>query len=82
MCSSRCIIIGTIKIEFINWKKRPKAKFLINELLSECNKIAGIKVEIIEKKDGPPKDKDVELEISNYNKGELEKDSKFILISG
>ncbi|MAH78430.1 MAG: MFS transporter [Rickettsiales bacterium] len=72
-------IIGTIKIEFINWKKRPKAKFLINELLSECNKIAGIKVEIIEKKDGPPKDKDVELEISNYNKGELEKDSKFIL---
>ena len=72
-------VIGSIKIEFISWKKRPEAKELINDLQSKVNLISGIKVEIIEKKDGPPKDKDIEIELSNINKDKLIKDSNFLL---
>ncbi len=72
-------IIGSINIEFISWKVRPKAEKIIKNLEIDCNKIPGIKVEIIEKKDGPPQEKDIEIELSNFNKSSLSKDSKIFL---
>ena len=72
-------IIGAIKIEFIHWKKRKKAKKIISNLQNEINMIPGIKVEIIEKKDGPPKDKDIEIELSNINKENLSMDSNLLI---
>ncbi len=72
-------IVGSIKLEFVDWRKRPKAMYVINDLYSEFNEIAGIKVEIIEKKDGPPKDKDVEIEISNSNLQNLMFDTRKLL---
>ena len=42
--------IGSIKLEFVDWRKRPKAKYIINDLYGEFNEIAGIKVEIMKKK--------------------------------
>ena len=71
--------IGSIKIEFINWKKRPEAKKIISDLQKKINQISGIKVEIIEKKDGPPVDKDIEIELSNKNKNQLINDSNLLL---
>ena len=64
-------VIGSIKIEFIDWKKRPKAKYVIEELKQSTKKFPGIYIEFIEKQDGPPKDKDVEIEIVNNNAKKL-----------
>ena len=60
-------IIGSIKIELINWKDRPKAIYVIEQLKNSTKKFSGIYIEFIEKMDGPPKDKDVEIEILNNN---------------
>ncbi len=72
-------VIGNINIEFRDWRERPRAKVLINQLYKKFNDIPGIKVEIIEKKDGPPKDKDIEIEISNSNFSNLMFDTKVLL---
>ncbi len=72
-------IIGSIKLEFINWKDRPKAKKLLRDLEQSFKKIPGIIIEIVEKKDGPPKDKDIEIEVTNFSKNMLIKDSKKLL---
>ena len=72
-------IIGNLNLEFIDWKKRPKAKEIIENLNRKLNQIAGLKIEIIEKKDGPPKDKDIEIEISNKNYEKLINDTKLLV---
>ncbi len=71
-------VIGSIKIELINWKYRPKAAKIINDLKSVTDKFAGINVEFIEKKDGPPKDRDIEIEIMNNNDHLLVKETSQI----
>ena len=71
-------MIGSIKIELINWKYRPKAAKIINDLKSVTDKFAGINVEFIEKKDGPPKDRDIEIEIMNNNDHLLVKETSQI----
>ena len=72
-------IIGYLNLEFIEWKERPKAKEIIENLNKKLNQIAGLKIEIIEKKDGPPKDKDIEIEISNKNYDKLLNDTKLLV---
>ena len=57
-------IIGSIKIELINWKNRPKANQILNDLKIQTKNFPGIYIEFIEKKDGPPKDRDVEIKDS------------------
>ena len=71
-------VVGSINIEFIEWKLRPSTDLIIKKLENECNKIPGIIVEILEKKDGPPNEKDIEIEITNINKMDLMNDSLFI----
>ena len=68
-------IIGSIKIELINWKKRPKAVYVIEQLKSSTKMFSGIYIEFIEKMDGPPKDKDIEIEILNNNHENLINDT-------
>ena len=68
-------VIGSIKIELINWKKRPQAKIILNDLKNKTNKFPGIYLEFIEKKDGPPKDKDVEIYIVNNDLPKLIQDT-------
>ena len=60
-------VIGSIKIEFIDWKNRPKSNEIIADLKKVTKKFVGIYIEFVEKKDGPPKDKDIEIEVVNYN---------------
>ena len=64
-------VIGSIKIEFKYWKSRPSSNLIIDDLKRVTSKFAGIYIEFIEKKDGPPKDKDIEIEIVNFDHQEL-----------
>ena len=72
-------IIGNLKIELNDWKTRPTANLIIEKLYNQFNQLPGIRVEILEKKDGPPKDKDIEIEISNSNYERLIYDAKLLL---
>ena len=72
-------IIGSIKLEFIDWKNRPKAKDILKNLERRFETIPGVVIEIIEKKDGPPKDKDIEIEVSNQSSIKLFEDGKKII---
>ncbi len=69
-------VIGSIKIELVDWKTRPKAKKIIKDLKLSTDDFPGMYIEYIEKKDGPPKDRDVEIKIVNYNKFTLNKDAQ------
>tara|TARA_Y100001970_G_C14159405_1_gene817592 strand:- start:327 stop:1643 length:1317 start_codon:yes stop_codon:yes gene_type:complete len=71
-------VIGSIKIELIDWKNRPSADNILNDLEDVTQSFLGINIEFIEKKDGPPKDRDVEIEILNNNSINLEKDTQEI----
>ena len=73
-------IIGSIKIELINWKKRPRANQIINQLKKSTKKFAGIYIEFIEKMDGPPKDKDIEIEILNNDSIKLLEDTSQLFL--
>ncbi|MEE2695401.1 MAG: efflux RND transporter permease subunit [Pseudomonadota bacterium] len=68
-------VVGSIKIELTNWKNRPKANEIIKNLKGVTKKFPGIYIEYIEKKDGPPKDRDVEIEIVNNLNNKLLKDT-------
>ena len=72
-------IIGSIKLEFVNWRDRPEAKSILKELERKFRTIPGVVIEIIEKKDGPPKDKDIEIELSNISRDVLLKDTKSLI---
>ena len=71
-------VIGSIKIEFINWRKRPNANIIIDDLKLLTDKISGIYIEYIKKQDGPPKDKDIEIEIMNKDEQKLNVDTSLI----
>ena len=71
-------VIGSIKIELIDWKKRPSADNILNDLENVTQSFLGINIEFIEKKDGPPKDRDIEIEILNNNSINLKKDTQEI----
>ena len=71
-------VIGSIKIEFIDWRKRPNANIIIEELKLQTKQFSGIYIEFIKKQDGPPKDKDIEIEIMNNNENQLNIDTAFI----
>ena len=72
-------IIGSIKIELINWKNRPKANQILNDLKIQTKNFPGIYIEFIEKKDGPPKDRDVEIKVVNAELKSLNSDSQNLL---
>ena len=72
-------IIGSIKVELINWKNRPKANQILNDLKIQTKNFPGIYIEFIEKKDGPPKDRDVEIKIVNAKLKNLNSDSQNLL---
>ena len=71
-------VIGSIKIELADWKQRPQSRYVIDELKQSTKRFPGIYIEFIEKQDGPPKDKDVEIEIVNNNSQKLNNDTSTI----
>ena len=69
-------VVGSIKIEFTDWKYRPNSKNIIDDLKKVTQKFVGIYIEFVEKKDGPPKDKDIEIEIINFDKQKLKTETE------
>ena len=68
-------VVGSIKVELIDWKLRPKAKEILDNLKQSTSKFPGIYIEFIEKKDGPPKDRDIEIYIVNNDVKKLSTDT-------
>ncbi|MAR63919.1 MAG: hypothetical protein CMP43_02820 [Rickettsiales bacterium] len=68
-------VIGSIKIEFIDWRIRPNAEVVINQLKDLTKEFSGIYIEFIKKQDGPPKDKDIEIQVLNNNEKQLQIDT-------
>jgi len=47
-------IIGTVFLEFDDWDKRPKADFILGEIRKRTAPIAGVIVNAVKQKNGPP----------------------------
>ncbi|MBM3633332.1 MAG: efflux RND transporter permease subunit [Alphaproteobacteria bacterium] len=57
-------VIGTITIEFIDWRKRLPADKILEKIAQNTKDIPGIRVEVQKQKDGPPAQKPIDIEIS------------------
>lgn len=56
--------IGLITLEFVNWKKRPTADEILEEVVARTRDIPGLGIEVTKNKPGPPSGKPIDIEIS------------------
>ncbi len=57
-------VIGTITVEFIDWRKRRPADEILSSIEKSTEEIPGIYVEVQKQKNGPPAQKPIDIEIS------------------
>jgi multidrug efflux pump len=57
--------IGSITIEFIDWRHRRPADEILTEIEQNTKDIPGIRVSVQKQKDGPPGQKPIDIEISS-----------------
>jgi multidrug efflux pump len=60
-------VIGQIQFEFVDWKERPSAKVIMNDLRDKTAHIPGIKVEVTAAQAGPPTGKPIQIQLSSTN---------------
>jgi len=65
--------IGQITLELADFNKRRKGKVILAELRERVADLAGIRIEVNKRDDGPASGKDVRLEISSDDQVQLEK---------
>ena len=70
--------IGIVSIEFTHYTTRPPASDVINEITRRAQRFAGIEVEVIEREQGPPAGKGIEVEISGQDLNQLTDMAEFI----
>ena len=58
-------IIGTITLEFVDWRERPQAKKILAHIKDRTSDLAGIIVDTREQESGPPVGKPVQLQMSS-----------------
>jgi multidrug efflux pump len=58
-------IIGTISVEFIDWRLRRPAKLILAEIKSRTADLAGIYIDPREQEFGPPVGKDIQIQLSS-----------------
>ncbi len=58
-------IIGTISLEFIDWKKRRPAKEILAEVRDRTRDLSGILVDMREQEHGPPIGKPIQLQLTS-----------------
>jgi len=58
-------IIGTVFLEFDDWKTRPKVDWILDEIRKRTDPIAGITINAEKQKGGPPVGKAVQIELSS-----------------
>ncbi|MCC6599020.1 MAG: efflux RND transporter permease subunit [Alphaproteobacteria bacterium] len=64
-------VIGVIQLEFINWRLRPPASEVIEDVRARLKDIAGIKVQVRKAESGPSAGKPVEVEIRALDRDRL-----------
>ena len=60
-------IIGTITLEFVDWRERRQAKNILADIKHRTSDLAGIIVDTREQESGPPVGKPVQLQISSLH---------------
>jgi multidrug efflux pump len=58
-------IIGTISIEFVDWRLRRPAKLILAEIKQRTRDLAGIFIEPREQEFGPPVGKDIQIQLTS-----------------
>ncbi|MBL3676541.1 MAG: efflux RND transporter permease subunit [Alphaproteobacteria bacterium] len=58
-------VIGQILIQFEDWRERPPASEILEGIRKATTNISGIQVETREQQGGPPRGKDVQVELSS-----------------
>lgn len=66
-------VIGTIQLEYADWKVRPKAAEIEKQILASTRDLAGIQVEIRAAEAGPPQGKDVQIQLRSHYPDILDK---------
>ncbi len=64
-------VIGVIQLEFINWRLRPKATEIIEDVRVRIKDIPGIKAQVRKAENGPSAGKPVEVEIRGNSSEKL-----------
>jgi multidrug efflux pump len=59
--------IGVIQFEFVDWKLRPKAHQIMNEIREKTADIPGIQVEVTAPRAGPPTGKPIQVQLSSID---------------
>ncbi|MSP20995.1 MAG: efflux RND transporter permease subunit [Alphaproteobacteria bacterium] len=59
--------IGTIRVDFLDWDKRRKARAILDDIVAQTKDIAGINVRFQEASFGPPTGKAVQMEITSID---------------
>jgi multidrug efflux pump len=59
--------IGIIQLELMDWQKRRKAKYIMDEIRERLQKIKGVDIQIIEARDGPPSQKPIAFDLTARN---------------
>tara|TARA_R110002124_G_scaffold273815_1_gene443390 strand:+ start:2896 stop:6042 length:3147 start_codon:yes stop_codon:yes gene_type:complete len=65
-------VIGVIQLEFINWRLRPSASYIIEDVRARIAGIAGVKAQVRESESGPSSGKPVQIEIQSTNTNKLD----------
>ncbi len=71
-------MIGQIQFEFADWKERPPAKEVMNQIREDTKDIPGIHVEVQAAESGPPTGKPIQIQLSSDYPDALEKAAKDI----
>lgn len=58
-------IVGTFRVNFINWQKRKPADDIIADINLRTMDLAGVEIEVRKNEDGPQSGKDLRLELSS-----------------
>jgi multidrug efflux pump len=56
--------IGTMFIEYVDWDKRRKSKFILDDIRTRLSDISGITLEFTENQGGPPPEKPINFDIT------------------
>ncbi|KAF0111388.1 MAG: AcrB protein [Rhodospirillaceae bacterium] len=57
-------VIGRITLEFADWQRRRKADVILNDIRARTADLAGIKIDMRKKQEGPPVGKPVQVQLS------------------
>ncbi len=63
--------IATINMEFTEWRTRPKATEILDNIRAKTRNLAGVHVEIYKRQNGPSDDKQINIEFSSTNKNAM-----------